>query len=286
MQVNPAYLRHIWTKECQTGVEQRIQQESAVSLALALHRLFSIHGNVLERVKIFIYLGCLLAQDNNNGQAIWQQMRKAQGVWAHVGQVLCREKLPQGWLLSFTKQSSKLSYYTEARCGISPNRPWQSSRVFTYAQRIEKASTMEGCQRDLGLSKDKGRSGRMRHAYACRIYPGPPSDDRDVRCNKTNLDGLYGGQAAARVDTTSVVVGATDVLRCNRQCNWIEWKRRSLGSVNRCGHLREEDCLVTADYHDLSEMTATTEARQPDPLSAGGDWGGCFAVVAALPPHG
>jgi hypothetical protein len=69
-------------------VERKLQQESAVRLALALHRQFLVHGNVLEQVEVFKYLGCLLVQDDNNAQAIRQQLQKARGVWAHVGQVL------------------------------------------------------------------------------------------------------------------------------------------------------------------------------------------------------
>jgi hypothetical protein len=70
MQVNPAYPKHIWTKECQTGVERKLQRESAVRSALALHRQFSVHEDVLERIKVFKYLGRLLAQDDDNAQAI------------------------------------------------------------------------------------------------------------------------------------------------------------------------------------------------------------------------
>jgi hypothetical protein len=70
MQVNPAYPRHIWTQECQTGVEQKLQKESAVHSALALRCQFSVHGDVLERVEVFKYLGRLLAQDDNDKQAI------------------------------------------------------------------------------------------------------------------------------------------------------------------------------------------------------------------------
>jgi hypothetical protein len=88
MQVNPAYPRHIWTQECQTGVERKLQRELAVRLALALRRQFSIHGDVLERIEVFNYLGRLLAQDDDDAQAIRQQLQKAQGVWARVGQVL------------------------------------------------------------------------------------------------------------------------------------------------------------------------------------------------------
>jgi hypothetical protein len=91
MQVNPGYPRHIRMQECQTGVEQKVQRESAVRLALVLHHQFLIHGDVLERIEVFKYLGCLLAQDNNDAQAIQQQLQKARGVWARVGQVLRRE---------------------------------------------------------------------------------------------------------------------------------------------------------------------------------------------------
>jgi hypothetical protein len=30
----------------------------------------------------------MMAQDNNNAQAVRHQLRKARGIWAHVGQVL------------------------------------------------------------------------------------------------------------------------------------------------------------------------------------------------------
>ena len=49
-------------------------------MALALQHKFTINGIVLEWVEVLKYLGCLLAQDNDDAQAIRQQMRKAQGV--------------------------------------------------------------------------------------------------------------------------------------------------------------------------------------------------------------
>jgi hypothetical protein len=88
MQVSPAYPKHIRTQECQTGVEQKLQRKLVVRSALALRRQFSVHENVLECVKVFKYLGCLLAQDDDKAQAIRQQLQKARGVWARVGQVL------------------------------------------------------------------------------------------------------------------------------------------------------------------------------------------------------
>ena len=64
------YPRHIRMNECQIGVERKLQRETAVSLALALPRQFTVHGDVLERIKVFKYLGRLLAQDDDDAQAV------------------------------------------------------------------------------------------------------------------------------------------------------------------------------------------------------------------------
>ncbi len=56
MQVNPTYLRHTRTKEYGVGIEQWLQQGSAISSALSLWCNFTINGSVLECVKVFKYL--------------------------------------------------------------------------------------------------------------------------------------------------------------------------------------------------------------------------------------
>ena len=43
---------------------------------------------VLEQVEVFKYLGRLLAQDNEDVQASQNQLQKAWGTWARLGQVL------------------------------------------------------------------------------------------------------------------------------------------------------------------------------------------------------
>ena len=88
MQVNPFYPRHVQTKECQVGTERRKQREAAISSALALRQQFTVRGDVLERVEVFKYLGRMLAQDDDDVQAVRAQLRKARAVWARVGQVL------------------------------------------------------------------------------------------------------------------------------------------------------------------------------------------------------
>ena len=69
-------------------MERKNQQETAISSALALCQQFLVRGDMLEQVEVNIYLGRLLAQDDDGIQAICAQMRKAQATWARVGQVL------------------------------------------------------------------------------------------------------------------------------------------------------------------------------------------------------
>jgi hypothetical protein len=54
-------------------------------------------------VEVFKYLGCLLAQDNDNIQAICAQLRKARATWAWVGQVLRNENVPPHIAATFYK---------------------------------------------------------------------------------------------------------------------------------------------------------------------------------------
>jgi hypothetical protein len=88
MQVNPLYPCHRFLKEGQVVVERTKQREAAVTSALALWQQFSVDGEIIERVKVFKYLGHLLAQDDDDIQAIRAQLWKARTTWAQVEQVL------------------------------------------------------------------------------------------------------------------------------------------------------------------------------------------------------
>ncbi len=79
-------------KECRVETERCHQQDMAVQSTLALHEQFTVHGDVLGKVKVCRYLSRLLLQDNNDVLAVQSQLCKAQGTWARVGQVLRREK--------------------------------------------------------------------------------------------------------------------------------------------------------------------------------------------------
>ncbi len=85
------------------GVERKKQREVAVTSALALRQQFSVHGDVLEQVEVFKYLGRLLAQDDDDIQAIRAQLRKARSTWARVGQVLRVENVPPRVAVKFYK---------------------------------------------------------------------------------------------------------------------------------------------------------------------------------------
>ena len=75
---------------CNRHSTERSMKE-AIESAIALHCTLNVHGDVLERDEVFKYLGRLLAQDDDDAQAVWLQTQKAWGVWARVGQVLRAE---------------------------------------------------------------------------------------------------------------------------------------------------------------------------------------------------
>jgi hypothetical protein len=68
MQVHPLYPHHRRSKECQIGVEHRLQREAAVTSALALHQQFTVRGDVLQQVEVYKYLGRMMAQDDDDIQ--------------------------------------------------------------------------------------------------------------------------------------------------------------------------------------------------------------------------
>jgi hypothetical protein len=53
MQVDPWYPARINMQECRMGTARRHQRDMAVRSALALRQQFTVHGDVLERVKVF-----------------------------------------------------------------------------------------------------------------------------------------------------------------------------------------------------------------------------------------
>ena len=70
MQVNLRYTGHWKTESCNIGTERKSQRKAAIDLAIALRCNFKVHGEVLEKVEVFKYLGRLLAQDDDDVHAV------------------------------------------------------------------------------------------------------------------------------------------------------------------------------------------------------------------------
>ncbi len=86
--------RHIHTKVCSLGAEQRTQRDSAITVALALCKLFHVEGALLEKLDLFQYLGRILAQVDDDVRAVRNQIKKVRGIRARVGQMLMADNTP------------------------------------------------------------------------------------------------------------------------------------------------------------------------------------------------
>jgi hypothetical protein len=104
MQVNPAYPRHIWMQECQTGVERKLQRDSAVHLALALRTSSRSTGTCWNALRYLnTSVACLRRMTTMH--KLFGNSCKKHGEYGLVwGKCYAGKTLPQGLLLNFTKQ--------------------------------------------------------------------------------------------------------------------------------------------------------------------------------------
>ncbi len=125
---------------CQQGVERRTQRDSAIASALALRQLFYVEGEVLERVKSFRYLGRILAQDDEDIRAVRNQIKKACGTWARVGQVLQTDNTPPKVGAMFYKAvvQSVLLYGSETWNLVKTTLAWLEGFHIRAAYRMAK----------------------------------------------------------------------------------------------------------------------------------------------------
>ncbi len=65
------------TQLCQDVWDRKVQHEATETTRVALAQSFTAYGDKLERVKVFKYLGPLLAHDNKNTQAMRASLAKA-----------------------------------------------------------------------------------------------------------------------------------------------------------------------------------------------------------------
>ena len=212
VQVDPWYPRHINTKECQIGVEQKAQQDLAAGAALAFRCQFTVHGDVLECQGFQVpWLPACAGNCGKHGAFMPMWGRYYTGITCSEGGCLVLQGSHPSCLAVWQRDVESYQIGLDTAMGVPRTRCIQDG---------EGASTKEGGSWGLEISEHKVHSGRMQHGICHHIYPGPLSDNWDVLCNQTNFDGLSGGQTAERFDATDVVVGATGVPGHN-QCNWI-----------------------------------------------------------------
>jgi hypothetical protein len=59
--------------------------------ALSPLATFTAYGKELKRVEVYKYLGRLLAYNNNDTQAVRNNLKKAQGIWARLSRMIRAE---------------------------------------------------------------------------------------------------------------------------------------------------------------------------------------------------
>jgi hypothetical protein len=80
--------RHYETALCKDGVARKAQYAAAEHAHLALSQMFTAYGKELERVEVFKYLGRLLAYNDNDTQAVRENLKKARSIWARLSHTI------------------------------------------------------------------------------------------------------------------------------------------------------------------------------------------------------
>jgi hypothetical protein len=86
--------RHYETALCKDGVARKVQHAAAERAHLALSQMFTAYGEELERVEVFKYLGRLLAYNDNDTQAVRNNLKKARDIWARLSRTIRAENAP------------------------------------------------------------------------------------------------------------------------------------------------------------------------------------------------
>ena len=91
MQTNPEATNHRKSALCRTGCLVCKQREAEIAAARSLSQQFTAYDEPLERVEVFKYLGCLLAYNDVDVQAVRSNIRKALWCLAWISRVLRAE---------------------------------------------------------------------------------------------------------------------------------------------------------------------------------------------------
>jgi hypothetical protein len=88
---SPLYGRHQRTQLCQNRWVKKVQHEAVETARVTLPQPFTVCGDELERVRVFKYLGRLLAYDDNDTQAVQGNLKKVPKSWGQVSRILRAE---------------------------------------------------------------------------------------------------------------------------------------------------------------------------------------------------
>ena len=193
------------------------QREAAITSALALRREFTVGEGediqVLEKVEVFKYLGRLLAQDDDDVQAIRNQIRRARGTWARLGQVLKGENTSPRVSASFYKAiiQSVLLYGSETwnvtKTALKQLEGFHIRAAYRMAI-VNKPKRGSNNTWTYPRTKDvlaECRVGNNRH-----IHPKATGYNRAIHRDPPYLHRLHRRGAETGVNATAMVVGATD----------------------------------------------------------------------------
>jgi hypothetical protein len=160
---------------------------------------------VLERVEVFQYLGHLLLLDDNDIQAVRNQLRKARGTWARIRQVLRKENAPPRVSTKFYKAivQSILLYGSER----------QGLRGSISAWRI-------GWRRSMCLGGGYVSSGSTHPRIRCW---------RSVECAPLNTTSMCGGSRSQSMLST-----ASSMRNAKRQTEGVVWCLGGGGGSRGC----------------------------------------------------
>jgi hypothetical protein len=121
MEHGALYGRHQRTQLCQDGWDRKVQHEAAETTKIAFAQLFTVYRDKLERVKVFKYLGWLLAYNDNNTQAMQANLVKAHKSWGQVSCVLRAENtLPKVCVMFYTATIQAVLLFGSELWKLSP----------------------------------------------------------------------------------------------------------------------------------------------------------------------
>ncbi len=215
MQTNPRYSAHINTKECRVGMARQHHRDMAVRSALALRQQFMVHGDVLERVEVFRYLGRLLLQDDGNVQAVQSQLCKARGTWARIGQVLRQESAPpQAGVKLYKAIVQSVLLYGSETWVLSPAvmARLEGFHIRAAYWMAKEHVPWRGPNLQWVLPILRGGAGGVWYAHNPTLHRCAKGDDREVCGWMQHPCGMPGSRPKARFGALAVVVEAEDVL--------------------------------------------------------------------------